>query len=62
MELMSYVAEYKAAEQHAYLEEKARLARLAKTDAARRSKQRSFAITLWNIEVTIRTVRKTAKA
>jgi len=59
MELMGYVAEQLAAQKHSKLETEARLALLAKTDAARPAWKRAFAIKLWNVEVTVRTARKT---
>ncbi len=59
MELMSYVAEQLAAQKHIQLEHEARLALLAKTNATRLSWKRAFAIKLWNVEVTVRTARKT---
>jgi len=52
-----YVAEQLAAEKHISLEKEARLARLAKAEG-RPARKRAFAFKLWNVEVTVRTVRK----
>ncbi|HZG86820.1 hypothetical protein [Paenibacillus sp.] len=52
-----YVAEQLASEKHMALEKEARIARLAKTEG-RPSRKRAFAFKLWNVEVTVRTVRK----
>jgi len=60
MELMGYVAEQLAAQKHSKLENEAHLALLAKTNASRPSWRRAFAIKLWNVQVTVRTARKTA--
>ncbi|TLS52309.1 hypothetical protein FE782_10060 [Paenibacillus antri] len=59
MELMGYVAEQLSAQKHSNLEYEAHLALLAKTNAARPSWKRAFAFKLWNVEVTVRTARKT---
>lgn len=62
MDITTYVAETLFAEKQARLEEQLKRDRWAKQDAPRRRKKRAFAFTLFHLEVTVRTVRRTANS